>query len=53
MCATIGRERGSVKQRKAQLDPYYGMGEEHYTVLVCSGFKKPLAEVWPRFRVWN
>jgi hypothetical protein len=36
-----------------RLDPYYGMGEEHYTILVCSGLKKPLPEVWPRFKVWN
>ena len=36
-----------------KLDPYYGMGEEHYTILVCYGLKKPLAEVWPRFKVWN
>jgi Dolichyl-phosphate-mannose-protein mannosyltransferase len=36
-----------------KLDPYYGMAEEHYTILVCSGLKKPLAEVWPRFKVWN
>jgi hypothetical protein len=36
-----------------KLDPYYGMGEEHYTIVVCNGLKKPLAEVWPRFKVWN
>jgi hypothetical protein len=36
-----------------KLDPYYGMAEEHYTILVCNGLKKPLAEVWPRFKVWN
>jgi hypothetical protein len=36
-----------------KLNPYYGMGEEHYTILVCSGLRKPLAEVWPRFKVWN
>jgi hypothetical protein len=36
-----------------KLDPYYGMGEEHYTILVCNGLKKPLAEAWPRFKVWN
>jgi len=36
-----------------KLDPYYGMGEEHYTILVCKGLKKPLEEVWPRFKVWN
>jgi len=36
-----------------KLEPYYGMGEEHYTIVVCEGLKKPLAEVWPRFKVWN
>ncbi len=36
-----------------KLNPYYGMGEEHYTILVCNGLKKPLAEAWPRFKVWN
>jgi hypothetical protein len=36
-----------------KLDPYYGMGEERYTILVCNGLKKPLAEVWPKFKVWN
>lgn len=40
-------------QTGPKLDPYYGMGEEHYTILVCEGLKKPLAEVWPRFKVWN
>jgi len=28
--------------------PYYGMGWEHYTILICRDFKKPLAEAWPR-----
>jgi hypothetical protein len=40
-------------QAGPKLHPYYGMAEEHYTILVCSGLKKPLAEVWPRFKVWN
>lgn len=35
------------------LAPYYGMAEEHYTILVCHRLKKPLAEVWPEFKVWN
>lgn len=35
------------------LDPYYGMEEEHYTILICHGFKKPLAELWPRLKHWN
>jgi hypothetical protein len=29
------------------------MGWEHYTILICGGLKKPLAEAWPRFKVWN
>ena len=33
--------------------PYYGMGWEHYTILICRDFKKPLAEAWPRLKTWN
>ena len=33
--------------------PYYGMGWEQYTILICHNFKKPLAEAWPRLKVWN
>jgi hypothetical protein len=33
--------------------PYYGMGWEHYTILICHDFKKPLAEAWPRLKTWN
>ncbi len=33
--------------------PYYGMGWEHYTILICHGLKKPLAEAWPEFKFWN
>jgi hypothetical protein len=40
-------------QEGPKLAPYYGMAEERYTILVCQGLKKPLAEVWPRFKVWN
>jgi hypothetical protein len=40
-------------QEGPKLAPYYGMAEEHYTILVCQGLKKPLPEVWPRFKVWN
>jgi hypothetical protein len=31
----------------------YAMGWEHYTILLCHGLKKPLAEAWPHFKVWN
>jgi hypothetical protein len=29
------------------------MGWEHYTILICHGLKKPLAEAWPHFKVWD
>jgi hypothetical protein len=35
------------------LDPQYGMGEEHYTILICHGLKEPLAQAWPKLKVWN
>ncbi len=35
------------------LDPQWAMGEEHYTVLLCRGMKKPLNELWPRLKHWN
>jgi hypothetical protein len=35
------------------LDPYYGMDEEHFTILVCHGLKEPLSQAWPKFKVWN
>jgi len=31
----------------------YSMGWEHYSILTCRGLKKPLAEAWPGFKVWN
>jgi Dolichyl-phosphate-mannose-protein mannosyltransferase len=31
----------------------YAMSWEHYTILICHGLKKPLAEAWPRFKVWD
>jgi len=31
----------------------YAMGWEHYTILICHGLKKPLAEAWPHFKVWD
>jgi hypothetical protein len=31
----------------------FAMQEEHYTILVCRGAKIPLAEAWPRLKVWN
>jgi hypothetical protein len=43
---------GSVEEGPT-LDPYWGMSEEHYTILICRGLKMPLAEAWPHFKVWN
>jgi hypothetical protein len=40
-------------QEGPKLDPEYGMGEEHYTILICHGFKEPLAQAWPTLRVLN
>jgi hypothetical protein len=31
----------------------YTMSWEHYTILICHGLKKPLAEAWPHFKVWD
>ena len=43
---------GSVEQGPVNA-PYWGMGWEHYTILICRDFKKPLAEAWPRLKTWN
>jgi hypothetical protein len=40
-------------QEGPTLDPEWAMGEEHYTILICKGFKMPLAQAWPRLKVWN
>jgi hypothetical protein len=31
----------------------YAMSWEHYTILICHGLKKPLAEAWPHFKIWD
>jgi hypothetical protein len=31
----------------------YAMSWEHYTILICHRLKQPLAEAWPRFKVWD
>jgi hypothetical protein len=33
--------------------PYFGMGWEHYTILICHNLKQPLSEAWPHFKTWN
>jgi Dolichyl-phosphate-mannose-protein mannosyltransferase len=40
-------------QEGPKLDPHYGMGEEHYTILICHGLTEPLAQAWPKLKVWN
>jgi hypothetical protein len=47
-------ERGcqSVQQGPTLNNPY-AMQEEHYTILICRRSKLPLAEAWPRLKVWN
>jgi hypothetical protein len=35
------------------LDPQYGMGEEHDTILICQGLKESLAQAWPKLKAWN
>jgi 4-amino-4-deoxy-L-arabinose transferase-like glycosyltransferase len=43
---------GSVQEGPVNA-PYYGMGWEHYTILVCRDFKLPLSQAWPRLKTWN
>jgi hypothetical protein len=31
----------------------YAMAEEHYTIYICRGLKKPLPELWPQLKHWN
>jgi hypothetical protein len=50
--ADAQRGCGSV-QVGPTLNPQYAMQEEHYTILVCRGAKKPLGEAWPLLKVWN
>jgi 4-amino-4-deoxy-L-arabinose transferase-like glycosyltransferase len=43
---------GSVEEGP-KLAPTYGMGWEHYTILVCHDFKMPLSQAWPLLKRWN
>ena len=36
-----------------KIDAYYGMGWEHYPVLICHDLKKPLSEAWFELQVWD
>ena len=31
----------------------YSMSWEHYTIVIARGLKIPVAEVWPKLRIWN
>ena len=42
----------SVEDAAAISHPW-SMAEEHYTILVCRGLRRPLAEMWPSLRHWN
>jgi hypothetical protein len=37
-------------QAEATLDPPYAMDEERYTIYLCRGIKRPLADLWPELR---
>jgi len=43
---------GSV-DKGPRVAPYYGMGWEHYDILVCHNFKVPLTEAWPELKIWD
>ena len=34
-------------------DPPFGMGWEHYNILVCHNFKEPLPRAWSKLKTWN
>lgn len=42
----------SVEQGPKVEEPF-AMGWEQYTILICHGLKKPMAEAWPHFKVWD
>jgi hypothetical protein len=31
----------------------YSMTEEHFTILICRGVKRPMRELWPQVKHWN
>jgi len=35
------------------LAPQWSMAEEHFTIRICHGFNKPLAEAWDDLKHWN
>ncbi len=40
-------------QEGPKLDPQWAMEEEHFTIWLCRGFKKPLPQLWNRLKHWN
>lgn len=34
-------------------EPFYGMGWEHYNILICHDFRIPLSQAWPKLKTWN
>ena len=40
-------------EKGPRVAPYYGMGWEHYDILVCHNFKVPLSEAWPKLKIWD
>ena len=35
------------------LTPEWSMSEEHFTIWLCRGLKKPLPQLWDRLKHWN
>jgi hypothetical protein len=35
------------------LAPRWSMDEEHFTIWICHGFKKPLPQMWDQLKHWN
>jgi hypothetical protein len=31
----------------------YAMAEEHFTIHICRGLKRPIPELWPQLKKWN
>ena len=35
------------------LTPEWSMSEEHFTIWLCQGLKRPLPQIWDRLKHWN
>lgn len=42
----------SVEER-GRVEHPYAMSYERFNILICRGLKQPLAEMWPRVKIWN